>query len=153
MYALILGGQIGYMCVTHAYRNDAAMFVEERALLQALRDSELSKLDTNDALVMNMLLCDLFKINTQETTNDILRVTHNYLLDKISSSLVSLQQNTDAWAMHMNDNTGLNFPTQHNLTPISETSSCMGSFTARKYTHPITLLPQQESTGMAPDQE
>jgi len=108
MYALILGGQIGYMCVTHAYRNDIAMFVEERALLQALRDSELSKLVTSDALVMNMLLCDLFKINTQETTNDILRVTHNYLLDRISSSLVSLQQNTDAWAM--NDNTGCDLP-------------------------------------------
>lgn len=110
MYALILGGQIGYMCVTHAYRNDAAMFVEERALLQALQDSELSKLVTNDALVMNMLLCDLFKISIQETTNDILRVTHNYLLDRISSSLVSLQQNTDAWAMHMNNNTGRDLP-------------------------------------------
>ena len=64
------------LCVTHVYRNDDAMFVEERALLQALQDSELSKLDTSDALVMNMLLGDLFKVNTQGAANDLLKVMH-----------------------------------------------------------------------------
>ena len=58
----------------YSYRNDTAETVEKKALLQALQDSELSKLLSSDAQVMNMLLWDLFKVDTQETTEDILKV-------------------------------------------------------------------------------
>ena len=58
----------------YSYRNDTAGTVEKKALLQALQDSELSKLLSSDAQVMNMLLWDLFKVDTQETTEDILKV-------------------------------------------------------------------------------
>lgn len=60
----------------HSYRNDTAETVEKKALLQALQDSELSKLLSSDAQVMNMLLWDLFKVDTQETTEDMLKVMH-----------------------------------------------------------------------------
>lgn len=61
----------------YSYRNDTAETVEKKALLQALQDSELSKLLSSDAQVMNMLLWDLFKVDTQETTEDILKVIND----------------------------------------------------------------------------